>query len=466
MEQGNVLTQKRTPENIFLYLGLFFGLIFIFIIPPFQNCDESNHFFRSYQISGGVFKGTKAENISGGFIPTDLVAMADSLEQQSPGTFIAMHPERKIDISRIARYRQKKCDENKLALTDFRNTVLLTPFVYLPQSTGIGIARLLRLPMLWMFYIGRLFNLLAYISLIYFSIRKIPIFKWGMILFALVPITLSLAASYSADAITIAIAFTMFSEIIAAIAAGSKISLREKRRLLFLSLLLGLCKPAYSLINLLLLLIPRNRWSSQKHFIGFSILFLFTPFAIYFFWMQLVKNIYIPYYEFVDPIAQSHFILNHPLLAIRIWIYSDLVNIKFLMYSFIGSLGWADTFVPKYLVAGYFIIFLLNALTEAPSLISINFRHRVLALFILLLSILYIDMVMYLSATAAKSSFLSAINGRYFIPFAPVILVIFCNSSLRLKNFRHYMEKIILPFFISITLAATVWAILYRYYCL
>ena len=42
-------------EKIFVAIFLFFGVITLFMRPPYQLMDEINHFPRAWQISEGIF---------------------------------------------------------------------------------------------------------------------------------------------------------------------------------------------------------------------------------------------------------------------------------------------------------------------------------------------------------------------------------------------------------------------------
>ena len=55
---------KYNIEKIFVFLALIFGLLYVFILPPFQSVDEGNHFFRTYQISTGRFIPKENSKIS------------------------------------------------------------------------------------------------------------------------------------------------------------------------------------------------------------------------------------------------------------------------------------------------------------------------------------------------------------------------------------------------------------------
>ena len=44
------------PQKVFLFLGGFFGIIFLLITPPFQVPDEFQHFLQAYNLSEGRFR--------------------------------------------------------------------------------------------------------------------------------------------------------------------------------------------------------------------------------------------------------------------------------------------------------------------------------------------------------------------------------------------------------------------------
>ena len=78
---------------------------------------------------------------------------------------------------------------------DFRNSALYSPVVYVPQAVGLALGRLARMPLLDVYYLGRLLNLVASVALCYWTA-----------LIALCPMFLFEQASFSADSLTCALA--------------------------------------------------------------------------------------------------------------------------------------------------------------------------------------------------------------------------------------------------------------------
>ena len=59
-------------DRIFLWIAALFGVLYIFITPPFQAPDEFFHFYRIYQLSEGQVLAIKEGNQVGGPLPRSL----------------------------------------------------------------------------------------------------------------------------------------------------------------------------------------------------------------------------------------------------------------------------------------------------------------------------------------------------------------------------------------------------------
>ena len=73
------------------------------------------------------------------------------------------------------------------------------PLNYFPQVFGYILAKFLGFSPLYRFYSGRLFNLVCWVMLVYYSIKIIPFGKWLIVVTALTPMSLFITASYSPD---------------------------------------------------------------------------------------------------------------------------------------------------------------------------------------------------------------------------------------------------------------------------
>ena len=65
--------EKFSIEKKYLYIALIFGILFVFIVPPFQSPDEDSHFKKAYQVSKGKFYPEVKKNVIGNYFPTEML---------------------------------------------------------------------------------------------------------------------------------------------------------------------------------------------------------------------------------------------------------------------------------------------------------------------------------------------------------------------------------------------------------
>jgi uncharacterized membrane protein len=189
------------PERFFLSVASIFGFIYALIIPPFQSPDEYNHFFRAYQISQGQFSGTRTENRLGGVLPTSLLELSNKF------TYLKFQPNKKLNKDTFSSASHIKLDPERKQFIDFTNTAIYPPTAYIPQTTAVLVGRTLRLNPLLIIYLGRLFNLAAWIALVYLAIKWTPSHKWTICLLALLPASIFIQATNNADVTTNGLSF-------------------------------------------------------------------------------------------------------------------------------------------------------------------------------------------------------------------------------------------------------------------
>ena len=61
--------EKFSIEKKYIYISLVFGLLFVFIVPPFQSPDEDSHFKKAYQVSKGHLYPSIRKNVAGNYFP-------------------------------------------------------------------------------------------------------------------------------------------------------------------------------------------------------------------------------------------------------------------------------------------------------------------------------------------------------------------------------------------------------------
>ncbi|OFY47411.1 MAG: hypothetical protein A2W85_01745 [Bacteroidetes bacterium GWF2_41_31] len=156
------------PHRMFLLIAIIWGLIMIFIIGPLQIPDETNHFFRAYQVSQFKFMPEVKNNILGGELPSSFWILISNFSN------IPYHAEEKLSFALIDSSLRVKVNPDETTFMLFSNTALYSPIPYIPQATGISIGKLFSLPPLILLYLGRLFNLALWIIMVYTAIKNYP----------------------------------------------------------------------------------------------------------------------------------------------------------------------------------------------------------------------------------------------------------------------------------------------------
>ena len=298
---------KFSPENIFVVLGLFFGLLFIFITPPFQVPDEFAHLCRAFQVSEGQIIMKYEGKQPSDYIPISLRILEASLLKNLP-----FHPEIKITPNEIVLQSRLPLLPKQRRFT-YCAASMYSPIPYFPQAIGWWIGRTLSLPILVIFYTGRLFNLLAWIFLTFLAIRRVPVFKWVFLLIALMPMSLFMAASLSADAMTNALSFLFIAYILyLAFDHPENIKPVDLAILCILSISSTLTKPPNILLLGIYFLVPVRKLGSFKHYIAaFIFLFLINS-IIGAIWIHIGSRSIIPFYDGANYGEQVFFIINNP----------------------------------------------------------------------------------------------------------------------------------------------------------
>ena len=211
-------------EKIFLFVAIPLGLFFLILIPVGQSPDDNTHLERIYEISKGHLVSSK----NGRDLPEDINKILTSDKSNK-------------NYDNIIKNIQKK-NSNKESHYLFANTALYSFICYVPQTVGVLVGKLINASILLTAYLGRLFNLIVFILLIYLSIKYIPFCKEFILLISLLPITLQEAVSLSPDCITISSIILLISYTLYLTYKKDKISKKDFIIESILCIVISLCK--------------------------------------------------------------------------------------------------------------------------------------------------------------------------------------------------------------------------------
>lgn len=439
---NRILKEKRIRlEYAYVALAFPFAVVFMIITPPFSVPDEGTHYKLSYSLSELGFLDEKQT------YPASIGKMDSSFIFL---TFLAGEKLNPDDLYKRFEMKIEPRQRSPLLAVDYK-------LPYLPQAMGIAIGRIFSSSLLTVMYFGRFFNLLISILIIFFAIRLIPDpFRIILFLLALMPKTIFLFGSLSYDTLTISLSFLTIAVFFHyAYTCQRQITIKDLLVMGSLILLLLLCKPPYFILGALFFIIPPVRFGKLYRYIligigvaviGITVLKI-IPMTQGFIEAQnklaeteLTGDLTVPdgplsaqdsarlSQTLFHPDKQMKNILSDIPGYLELIFKSGFVYFRtYLLKSFVGLLGYIDVELPDMLTYSYLLLILLAALVIHENGIRINIPRRILFAVLLIIAFVLIETAMYLYATRPGRDRVFGVQGRYFIPMAPLFFLLFYN---------------------------------------
>ncbi len=429
------------PEWIFGIIGLTSGVTMVFVTPPLQVPDEIVHFYGSFRVSEGNMFDFDYD------IPVSLKEFTE------PFGRMKFKPVEKITMEEINVHASVPLDPDH-RVTEYTGNFT---FPYVFQALGISLGRAMDFSPLNLMYAGRLSNLILSLTLLFLAIRITPVLKWLFFLLGLMPMMVNQMASLSYDGITYGMTF-LFLAMVFRLAFEAERSIRNRDLvwLFVVALVLGLCKPPYMMVVLTFLIIPVKRigswWKPGAVMAG---LLIVTGLASQ---HMRLRTFFVAEESAVTaeadkPVAAADTIRDlspnpvnrlNPTLQLDFMkknpgqypaIVGNTLVLAWDIYTscFVGLLGWVDTPLPEWLTFGYLFLLLFTALFIAERAIRIRPLVKAWLMLLFLLGFLLVMTAMYIYANVPGSKIIHAVQGRYFIPLAPLFFIVFYNIVINRK---------------------------------
>ena len=328
---------ERLPGLLpWLYVALALPTIFCLALltPPFQVADEGAHFFRAIQIM--------QDDIHGGSGESEDIAVAELVRRYAHQDLQKLSPQ---DRAAAADVRWS----GKREMIYFGSTSVCPPSGYLMQALGVGIGQRTGLGVLHTLVLARLLN---GCTAVLFSTMAILWCRGGRALvfvLLLLPMTLSLYASASPDAIFISCTALAFALVSRAIERGRPLPVGLAVLLLAALAIVVEGRPPYAPL-LAVLLIPGvliERASRRLSLIGLALGALIVALTVLW-WQPSIAGAGgslaypEPVFGHVDPKQQLSSLIHQPWMVILLGVYV-LIQLPARYLEMVGVLGWLDT---------------------------------------------------------------------------------------------------------------------------
>lgn len=423
-----LMMKKRKIASAFAVMTFFIGCIYIFVLPPFTVPDESAHIVTVYSKSSKLLG--KEVTDEGGKVIADSNMGLYFIREEYPT---------KESYIRFVKGALGKNSDVITTKESLANPLNVKAVGYIPQIVGVSIARILKGSGEQILLIGRLFALLWYCFVMYFAIQIFPLNK--MILFAvgLLPMTMQQVCSFSYDSVLLGLCFFLISYILWLIYTKEVVELKDVLILVCVVSGIVMIKYIYIPIIGLLLFIPKHKinFRVDRKKIAVSMFGMLSMFEIGS-KMTLIteaaaKNMQIRsdgLYKYSIGYVISN--LGDTLIVVTRTVFE---KISFFVESMIANpLGWVEIQLPNIIVLGFAIVLIFSAIPNHRSP-KITKRMMVTAGFIVVIVSGLVLAAMLISYTYVGADTILGVQGRYFLPVLPlVLLIVQGNKNIIVKN--------------------------------
>ena len=458
---------KEELYKVAFLIILCFGIISALIVPIVDVSDELEHLTHAEITSQGVMfpKWVSGEhNIDRLYNHTD------------DGRFSSeFNPDVGFETSRSHMFFYENMEKTVFETSDdtdkIDNQTMLDgssfeqnpSYGYLPQALGIFIAKLFDMNVIWMLWLGRIFNLICYAGLISLAIKKSPVLKIPLLAVACIPLSIYQAASVSIDSMIIGLGILTIAYFIYLYKAEPD-SLKTREITIFctLSLLLGLCKLPYLSFVFLILLVPKQNFKNKK-ILPYMLLGIFIVAILGVLWSthstHALMHSWRSRLNYVSAPLQLQYLINHPMHILSFFKHIFTYDLGFTLGGLFNFFGAAT----HYHYSDYYIlitillwIFLAATLLFYPNKVEFSSKARWGTLIVLLMVYVGTCFIQLLTWSEVGKITLG-ISARYFLPlFAllPIIVPLKINMLDKFKdNFDNYAMIFIIGFMATLILA-------------
>lgn len=407
---------------------MFFGIAYIYILPPFQSPDEPNHFMRIYHIAQGHLNGEVSVDkcFLGGYIPKDLPSTFSSF------SYMNFHEEKKIHEDSIISKLLTPLTSKEQIFGVFPNTARYAFTAYFPQAVVTYLLDKINTPPLIILYAQRIVAFLFWILIVYYAIRISPVYKEVLMFLSFLPTSLAVNSTLSADVVSNAFTFLIFALFLKFKFGDANITKKDGTIFFVVMLMLSWQKIVYFPLCFLLLLVPKEKFGTLSRKLGFLSFVFVTNLALVVWWAGEINKLIYPTNDknfttyangmrpecSVNPMLQTDIVLKEP-----ITFTSNLLFASYKSYNAFGiyltSFGWESITISRGLLIILKLSVFLFILTR-QSLFKTWER-----IFLLLLGqglVMLFLLSQHLHWACVGDEIIRNFGGKYYIPIYPLIL--------------------------------------------
>lgn len=443
-----VVTFFKSPVKTFVLLAGIFGLLIVFLTPPLTGADEEAHFVRAYGIVQGDLRLYNTNKVE---MPKSYRQTIGCLQTGAPvaGKTYTYHFE---GYGQQGNHSGLKCAldlELRSGETEKVRTSAgsYSPTTYIPQVIAITIGRFFEVPIVVMVYLVRLSVLLAYILLIVFALKLLPVRKWALVGVALLPHSINQITNPGGDYLLLGAVAVLVAVVVRSIYVNSEILKKENKTLLIIlcvtSCLLVMAKGPFPGIVFLPLIVFYGglRYEKVK-----KAAIIFLALIVAYLWYTYGASAVTPWRETTHAIS----VLSFPQAFFQTmffkWVDADFIQIGqgVTVGNHLGMPSIAIT-ITNILLAIY--LFVSHPEKKQPTISTRQLKLLTYTTFILALAVVVGSFAaLYVGASYLQKDVGNVIYGvqaRYFYPAFFAVALLPIARSFSAKNTSVYVRAVI-----------------------
>ena len=420
----------RRPEVYFLILGIFMGSMYIVLFPPNVAPDEHAHMAATYA-------------------DVDKILMREVTDEKGKvyvrATDADITEKMQLTLDNMAYDYGQLFKVTDTTMVSYNRAPIAVPMIaHLPQTVGVLSGNLFHMNGMWTLYMGKITALLFYLLCIYFAIKILPWGKMIMAVIALFPMSLELAASYSYDCAVNALSFLFIAYTMYLIFEKNVVGWKDCLFLLVVGSWMAPCKVAYIFICGFAFAIPYRKFKNKKAALVFKVAFVS---------ILLIATVGIRSTMIQGLLGSSDSsstsevgwtigqILSAPVHSLGVLFNTYFEQMEYYVGTIVGkSLGWFQIEIPWHIIVGFILCLAYALYADAGKVMYLKKWQKALAIVLSVIMTGGIVLSMWLDFTPSYWGNVAGVQGRYFLPFLPMLL--FTIKSKRTKYHENIENKI------------------------
>lgn len=407
-------SETKKIENVFLCFSIIFGIFYIFGFPPSQLPDDTPDYLRALEVSKGQLTTPQKGSKVGRNLSTNIGKVYKSEK-----------------YSDVIKNSNLKLNDKKIFYS-YANKSLYAFVCYIPQAIGVGIGRILNMPIVVQIILGKIFNYILYVLLIYLSLKYIPVKKELLFFISLLPMSLQEATSLAPDAMIICCLIALVSFII--YQRETKEATMSKKNMILLgilSIVISLCKIVYLPLIFLIFLIPNEKFSSKKQKKIYCMVICAISIILNLYWLSLSSSYLVAFHNRSNSSLQLKYILTNPIKYIIILYktidYYTLIYLEELVGCSLGKFVVGTS--PIMVLLSIIILFRLIIGVKKKGKVLFNIPEKWYISILLIGTTVLMFTSLYMQWTAYMADMVDGVQGRYFIPLIPAFAMLFMKEK-------------------------------------